>query len=102
MCFINIKKLLIIRNIVIIMTTIRLFLMGGHNLTENGFLLMKEDSSIQSPVAVLYYEFYENIENVKDYINENLDLLQCVVCKNNIIKRVLILGKHKNQIYGII
>ena len=28
-----------------------IFLMGGHNLTENGFLLMKEDSSIQSPVA---------------------------------------------------
>ena len=50
---------------------------------------------------MLYYEFYENIENVKDYIDENLDLLQCVVCKINITKRVLILEKHKNQIYGI-
>jgi len=70
-----------------------IFLMGGHNLTENGFLLMKEDSSIQSPVAVLYYEFYENIENVKDYINENLDLLQCVVCKNNIVNRSTYFGE---------
>ena len=69
------------------------FLMGGHNLTENGFLLMKEDSSIQSPVAVLYYEFYENIENVKDYIDENLDLLQCVVCKNNITKKSTYFGE---------
>ena len=94
MYFINIKKLLIIRNIVIIMTTIRaVFLMGGHNLTENGFLLMKEDSSIQSPVTVLYYEFYENIENVKDYIDENLDLLQCVVCKINIIKKSTYFGE---------
>ena len=54
---------------------------------------MKEDSSIQSPVAVLYYEFYENIENVKDYIDENLELLQCVVCKNNITKKSTYFGE---------
>ena len=43
--------------------------------------------------AVLYYEFYENIENVKDYINENLGLLQCVVCKNNIVNRSTYFGE---------
>jgi hypothetical protein len=64
-----------------------IFLMGGHNLTENGFLLMKEDNSLQSPVSMLFYEFYEDLDKVKDYIDENADLLQCVVCKEYIVKK---------------
>ena len=64
-----------------------IFLMGSHELVENGFLLLKEDSSLQSPVSMLFYEFYEDLENVKDYIDENEDLLQCVVCKEDIVKK---------------
>ncbi|MGY8988159.1 MAG: acyl-CoA reductase, partial [Flavobacteriales bacterium] len=64
-----------------------IFLMGGHELTENGFLLMKEDTSLQSPVSMLFYEFYEDLDKVKDYINENEDLLQCVVSKEDIVKK---------------
>lgn len=64
-----------------------IFLMGGHKLTENGFLLMKEDSSLQSPVSMLFYEFYEELEKVKDYIDENSELLQCVVSKENLVKK---------------
>ena len=63
------------------------FLMGGHKLVENGFLLMKEDESLQSPVSMLFYEYYEDLEKVKDYIDENADLLQCVVCKEDIVKK---------------
>ena len=64
-----------------------IFLMGGNELVENGFLLMKEDSSLQSPVSMLFYEFYEDLEKVKDYINENEDILQCVVSKEDIVKK---------------
>ena len=63
------------------------FLMGGHKLVENGFLLMKEDESLQSPVSMLFYEYYEDLEKVKDYIDKNADLLQCVVCKEDIVKK---------------
>jgi len=63
------------------------FLMGGHKLVENGFLLMKEDESLQSPISMLFYEYYEDLEKVKDYIDENADLLQCVVCKEDIVKK---------------
>ena len=31
--------------------------MGGHKLIENGFLLMKEDSSLQSPVLCCIMNF---------------------------------------------
>ena len=50
-------------------------------------LLLKEDTSLQSPVSMLFYEFYEDLEKVKDYIDENADLLQCVVCKEDIVKK---------------
>ena len=34
-------------------------------LVENGFLLMKEDKSLLSPVAMLYYEYYDDIDIMK-------------------------------------
>ena len=64
-----------------------IFLMGSNELVENGFLLLKEDTSLQSPVSMLFYEFYEDLEKVRDYIDENADLLQCVVCKEDVVKK---------------
>lgn len=61
-----------------------IFMMGKHELIENGFLLLKEDSSLQSPLAMLHYEFYEELSLVKDFIKENNEQLQCVVSKNDI------------------
>jgi hypothetical protein len=58
--------------------------MGSNKLVENGFLLMKEEKSLLSPVAMLYYEYYEDIETVKQFVNENSDQLQCIVSKKEI------------------
>ena len=58
--------------------------MGSNHLIEYGFLLMKEDKSLLSPVAMLYYEFYEDIHTVEQFIKENAEQLQCVVSKKNI------------------
>jgi hypothetical protein len=59
------------------------FLMGKNQLIENGFLLMKEDKLLQSPVAMLYYEYYDQISTVERFIEENADQLQCIVSKKN-------------------
>jgi len=61
-----------------------IFLMGSNKLVENGFLLMKEDKSLLSPVAMLYYEYYDDIETVEQFIKENAEQLQCVVSKKDI------------------
>tara|TARA_Y100000739_G_C20577866_1_gene451212 strand:- start:64 stop:1068 length:1005 start_codon:yes stop_codon:yes gene_type:complete len=60
------------------------FLMGGHKLVENGFLLMKEDKSLLSPVAMLYYEYYDNISIVNHFIEQNSNQLQCIVADKDI------------------
>ena len=61
-----------------------IFLMGSNDLIENGFLLMKEDKSLLSPVAMLYYEFYNDIHTVEQFVEENAEQLQCVVSKKDI------------------
>ena len=58
--------------------------MGSNKLVENGFLLMKEDKSLLSPVAMLYYEYYDDIHTVEKLIEENAEQLQCVVSKKDI------------------
>ena len=42
---------------------------------------------------MLYYEFYDDIKKVNDYIVENSDLLQCVVSKENLIKKCTHFGE---------
>ena len=61
-----------------------IFLMGSNDLIENGFLLMKEDKSLLSPVAMLYYEFYNDMHTVEQFVEENAEQLQCVVSKKDI------------------
>ena len=58
------------------------FFQSGPNkieLLENGFILMKEDTGLHSPVGVLFYEFYESIDKLSPILQENKDSLQCVV-----------------------
>ena len=61
-----------------------IFLMGSNELIENGFLLMKEDKSLLSPVAMLYYEYYDDVKTVEKFIQANTEQLQCVVSKFDI------------------
>ena len=61
-----------------------IFLMGNNQLIENGFLLLKEDKSLLSPVAMLYYEYYDDINTVEQFVEENAVQLQCVVSKKDI------------------
>ena len=58
-----------------------IYMMGGHQFTENGFLIMKEEASLKSPVSVLHYEFYDSLDSVHSLVAENQENIQCVVGK---------------------
>jgi len=55
------------------------YLMSDIALLDNGFLLLKEDTSHASPISVLFYEFYAEKENLEQLLIKNKDALQCVV-----------------------
>ncbi|MFB0924085.1 MAG: acyl-CoA reductase [Vicingaceae bacterium] len=55
------------------------YLMGSNQLLDNGFLLLKEESSFVSPVGVINYEFYSSLKDLEKHLNENKNELQCIV-----------------------
>ncbi len=49
-----------------------------------GYLLLREEASLSSPVAVLHYEFYKNEKKLENILMQESDSIQCVVSKRNI------------------
>lgn len=58
------------------------YLMEQHKLIENGFILLKEDNDMHSPIGMLFYEYYNDIQEVEKYIKEKSSKIQCVVGNN--------------------
>lgn len=55
------------------------YLMSEFKLLENGFLILKEDSSYSSPIASLFYEPYTNLKAIKNQLKIDEDKIQCIV-----------------------
>ncbi|MUU77223.1 acyl-CoA reductase [Winogradskyella endarachnes] len=58
------------------------YLMSEFDMLENGFLMIKEDQSYASPIATLFYEFYNSTEELKQKISAESDKIQCVVSQD--------------------
>jgi len=58
-------------------------LINSVSFLDGGFVLLKEDSSIHSPLSVLHYEFYDDINDVKVKVEAVKEELQCVVGTND-------------------
>ena len=54
------------------------WLLNQESLIENGFLLVKEDSGWVSPVGTLFYEWYDDLADVRALLEAEADRLQCV------------------------
>ncbi|MCF8381153.1 MAG: acyl-CoA reductase [Bacteroidales bacterium] len=46
---------------------------------DNGFLIFRENNSLNSPLACLHYEFYNSMEELKILIDRDKDKIQCIV-----------------------
>lgn len=60
-----------------------IYLVNGDKHYDNGFLLLKKDENIASPLAVVFYQEYENLQEVEDYINSRKENIQCVTSSVN-------------------
>ena len=69
------------------------YLLNKADLIENGFLLMKEDSTLHSPVSMLFYQRYQNENDIRDYLEIEEENIQCVVSKSSAIPNAVPLGK---------
>jgi hypothetical protein len=49
---------------------------------DNGFLMLLENENIVSPMSVLYFEYYQNEDDLKDKLAAHQEKIQCIVCKD--------------------
>ncbi len=46
---------------------------------ENGFLILKEDLGMSSPISVIFYERFSNLAAIKERLRKDKENIQCVV-----------------------
>jgi len=56
-----------------------IYMMNKIDFFENGFLILKEDLGMSSPISVVFYERYHNSDMVKQRLNIDKEQIQCVV-----------------------
>ena len=57
------------------------YLMSEFDMLENGFFMIKEDTSYASPIATAFYEYYDSLEDLKTRLKADEAHIQCVVSK---------------------
>lgn len=56
-----------------------IYLVNGDKHLDNGFLLLKKDEKLTSPLSVLFYDTYSNLQQAQENLNSNSESIQCVV-----------------------
>ncbi|QPH39596.1 acyl-CoA reductase [Pedobacter endophyticus] len=61
-----------------------IYLVNAAKHFDNGFLLLKEDENLASPLAVLFYEEYESLKAVSEKLGLQRENIQCIVSKTDL------------------
>jgi hypothetical protein len=70
-----------------------IMLINSVNHYDNGIVLLKEEDSMNSPVSVLHYHYYNAEIEVKNWIETNSEKIQCIVSGNKNILKSIPFGK---------
>lgn len=68
------------------------FLMSNFKLLDNEFLTLKEDSSYASPISSVFYERYDDLEEITAKLSNDADQIQCIVSKD-VVPNSIAFGK---------
>ena len=75
------------------------YLMSEFDMLENGFFMIKEDESYASPIATLFYEYYDSVSDLKKKLDTNKDKIQCIVSKGLIENEITFGATQKPQLW---
>ena len=56
-----------------------IYLVNRDKHLDNGFLLVKEDKAMVSPLAVLFFEYYDTIDLAEEILKQESQNIQCIV-----------------------
>ncbi len=69
------------------------YMMNKIDFFENGFMILKEDIGMSSPISVVFYERYKNLETVKQRLEIDKEQIQCVVSNVKDLPQQVSFGK---------
>ncbi|WP_231424918.1 acyl-CoA reductase [Pedobacter sp. Leaf250] len=73
-----------------------IYLVNAAKHFDNGFLLLKEDESLTSPLAVIFYEEYENLDDVEAKLNEKAENIQCIISRSDLKTKTFSFGESQH------
>jgi hypothetical protein len=59
-----------------------IFKTNDQRVKDTGFLILQENFGISSPVAVLFYQFYQSVNELNAYLEMDSDKFQCIIGKS--------------------
>ena len=68
------------------------YLMGLEPLLDNNFMILKQDIAFSSPIAVIFYEKYKNLDDLKILLREQEEQIQCIV-SSGFIENEIVFGE---------
>ncbi|WP_177764160.1 acyl-CoA reductase [Flavobacterium sp. I3-2] len=71
------------------------YLMSNFKILDNGFLTIREDTSYASPISSVFYEFYDNENQLMKKLENDHEKIQCVV-SNLPIENKIAFGETQN------
>lgn len=72
------------------------YLLNQEKFWDNNFVMLKEDDKMFSPLSVINFSRYESLDDVKNFIAENEENIQCVVAKKELGLNSIALGEAQN------
>lgn len=60
------------------------YLLNQDKFWDNNFVMMKEDDKLFSPLSVINFSRYSSLDEVKSFIAENEENIQCIVAKEEL------------------
>ncbi len=70
-----------------------IYLVNGTPHLDNGFLILKEDKALVSPISVLFYEYYTDEADLAQKLADHADKIQCVVSDPTIFPNCTAFGQ---------
>ncbi|RNC90130.1 MAG: acyl-CoA reductase [Allomuricauda sp.] len=55
------------------------YLMSDFKILDNGFMILKQDEGLHSPISVLYFDYYDDLQSIGQLLHEQQENIQCVV-----------------------
>lgn len=72
------------------------YLLNQDKFWDNNFVMLKEDDKLFSPLSVINFSRYESLDDVKAFIAENEENIQCIVAKEEIGLNAISFGEAQN------